>query len=526
VSLDLAIRGGTVIDGDGGPGYEADVGIEGGRIVEIGRLSEPHAPTVLDASACFVAPGFIDMHSHVEESLLAGESLEPKLRQGVTLEVMGQDGIGLAPAPHGTKELIARTYSTWSGTGSELDWGWSSVGELLDRLDGGETNGVLLVPHGNLRMAAARLEDRDVREGELDEMRRELAHALQQGAAGLSTGLTYLPCMFASTSELIALCEVVAASDGYFSPHHRGYGIGAIECYLECDEICRASGASVHLTHAVLEYDENAGRADEILRIVDRARADGYDMTLDTYPYTAGVSNLASFLPAWAQEGGHDPTMQRLTDDSALNAIRRDMLDGRIPTHTPIDWEVLVLSSVDHPRHREWVGSSLARVGELSGLDPFGCFVDLLIENHLTAQVLEFAADEQNVRALLPHARHMVGSDGTLQGSRPHPRAWGAFARFLGRYVRDLGLLPWEEAIRKITSLPADTVGIRDRGRVAVGNHADIAVFEPGSVIDTATYDHPASLAAGMRHVLVNGEPAIEAERSTARRAGRALRVG
>jgi N-acyl-D-amino-acid deacylase len=524
VTVDVAIRGGTVVDGTGTSAVEADVGLVGDRIAVVGDLAREPAGTTLDASGCFVAPGFIDMHSHVEESILLGESLEPKLRQGVTLEVLGQDGVGLAPIPDDARSAVEETFTAWSGA-TALDWRWESVSDLLHRMDGSENNVVYLVPHGNLRIAVAGLEDRPMTSSEMDHARALLGRALDDGAAGFSTGLTYLPCMFADTAELIALCEIAARRRRYFSPHHRGYGVTAMRSYEECAEICAASGVAVHLTHAVLEYPVNAGRARDLLAIVDREAAAGRSMTLDSYPYTAGVSSLASFLPAWTQEGGAHATLQRIREPALQIRIRNDVAAGRIPVGTPVDWDALVVSSVVDRRFEQHVGSSIREIAASAGRDPFSCFIELLDANDLSVQVLEFAADEENVRTILRHPAHMVCSDGALRDGRPHPRAWGAFARFLGRYVRELGSVGWEEAVRKMTSLPASTIGVRDRGRIAEGLYADIVVFEPDTVSDTATYDQPMSPAVGMRHVMVNGEPAIIDERYVPRKAGRALAI-
>src|SRR5581483_10290362 len=305
VVLDVLVRGGRVIDGAGNPWYRADVGIAGDRIAAVGRLGDDEAARTIDADGLFVCPGFVDMHTHSDLRLLAEPMHEAKVHQGATLEVLGQDGLSYAPVTDAVLEQLRSQLAGWNGDPPGFDWSWRSVGEYLDRLDRGiAVNAAYLVPHGTLRMVAMGLDDRPPTEPELREMESLLAEGLEQGAVGLSSGLTYAPGMFADDDELVALCDVVARYCGFYCPHHRNYGSHAIEAYGACLEIARRSGCALHLAHAHLGFEVNRGKAPELLAMIDGARADGVDVTLDTYPYLAGSTYLHAYLPGWVHAGG------------------------------------------------------------------------------------------------------------------------------------------------------------------------------------------------------------------------------
>ena len=524
--LDVLIRGGQVLDGAGNPWFEADVGVAGDRIAAVGRLADEPAARVIDADGLVVCPGFVDMHTHSDLQLLAEPGHEAKVHQGVTLEVLGQDGLSYAPSTDEVLEQLRAQLAGWNDDPAGFEWDWHTVGGYLDRLDGGiAVNAAYLVPHGTLRMIAMGLDDRAPTESELAHMTRLLAEGLEQGAVGLSAGLTYTPGMYADDDELVALCGVLRERGGFYCPHHRNYGLHALEAYRACIEIARRAGVPLHLAHAHLGYAVNRGRAPELLAMIDDARAEGIDVTLDTYPYLAGSTYLHAFLPSWAHAGGSTATIERLRDPALRERLRVEMEDdGSDGFHEiPIDWSVIVIGGVRRPESRRWVGRSVAEAAAEAGARPIDFLCELLAGDELGVSCIAHTGNEENVRTIMTHAAHMVGSDGILVGERPHPRSYGTFPRYLAVYVRELGVLTWEQAVRKMTSLAAQRLGFWDRGLLRPGMAADLVCFEPASVRDTATYENPRQLPEGIPYVICNGRFTVDDGARTAELPGRAL---
>jgi N-acyl-D-amino-acid deacylase len=520
---DLLIRGGTVIDGTGNPPFRADVAVAEGRIVALGhRLGD--ARHTIDAADLFVTPGFVDMHTHSDGPLLTHPEHEGKLAQGVTLEVLGHDGLAYAPAPDDLRTEIVSMLREWNGPGTE-GLGWPTMREYLAAMDAATpaVNVAVLAPHGNLRLAAMGMEDRRPTDSELARMCTDLAACLDAGAVGLSTGLQYVPAAYADDDELVALCEVTAARHGIFAPHHRGYGRDAMQAYADCIEIARRSGVALHLTHAHLSYDVNDGRAPEFLAMIDRARSEGIAITLDSYPYTTANGYGRMFLPPALLADGLQAAAARLADAEVREALRQAIeVEGF--EGVPVDWGKLEISNVGNPANRRWLGRTVAEAAVEAGSTALDFFCDLLASDELVVQFIEHIGSERNVQTIMRDRGHMGSSDGILAGDRPHPRGWGSIARYLGHYTRDLGLFRWEEIVRKLTSLPAQTLGRFDRGLLRPGMAADVVCFAPDLVEETATWDAPRSLARGFQHVLVNGVPAIADGMVTGRRCGRVLR--
>ncbi|NUP51529.1 MAG: amidohydrolase family protein, partial [Catenulispora sp.] len=355
----LVFRGATVVDGTGADRYRADVTVTDGVISDIAaldgaagsrppdsgsRAAESMADRVIDADGLVLAPGFIDMHAHSDLRTLVEREHPSRVTQGITCEVLGQDGLSYAPVDDTTLPALRRQIAGWNGDPEGFAWDWRTVGEYLDRLDRGmAVNACYLVPHGTVRMLAMGWDNREPSEAELDRMRDLVAQGMREGAAGMSSGLSYTPGMYAGTDELVALCEVVAAHGGYHSPHQRSYGAGALDGYAEMIEISRRSGCPLHLAHATMNFGVNTGRAAELLALVDAAIAEGCDISLDTYPYLPGSTTLAALLPSWSAEGGPDATLARLADPEARERIRRDVeergSDGN--SGMVIDWETI-----------------------------------------------------------------------------------------------------------------------------------------------------------------------------------------
>ncbi|MFI9160284.1 amidohydrolase family protein [Kitasatospora aureofaciens] len=519
-------KGATVVDGTGAERYRADVRIADGLIAEID--TGLHGPSTVDADGLVLAPGFIDMHAHSDLALLLEPEHPAKVTQGVTCEVLGQDGLSYAPVDDTTLPALRRQLAGWNGDPADFDWDWRDVAGYLDRIDRARpaVNACYLVPHGSLRMLATGWQNRAPTSAELDRMRQELAKGLLDGAVGMSSGLSYTPGMYADTAELVELCTVVAAYGGFHAPHQRSYGRGALEGYAEMVEIARRSGCALHLTHATMNFGINRGRAGELLELVDRALADGIDLTLDSYPYLPGSTTLAALLPSWATEGGPGATLARLADPADRERIRCAMEEqGSDGCHGVVaDWTTIQISGVRSERLAGAVGRTVAELAAEQGRGGTETFLDLLRLDELGTTVLQHVGHEENVRAVMRHPAHTVGSDGLLVGARPHPRAWGTFARYLGHYSRELGVLTLEEAVARMTGRPAARLGLDRRGRIAPGFHADLVLLDPGRVRDAATFEQPRLPAEGIEYVYVNGTAVVRQGRTTGARPGRALR--
>ncbi|MCM6778353.1 D-aminoacylase [Nocardia sp. CDC159] len=525
----LLFRNVDIVDGTGDPRYRGDVAVRDGRIAEIATPGTLAAPDrVVDGENLVLAPGFIDMHAHSDLHLLTEPEHLPKISQGVTTEVIGQDGLSYAPVDDATLAVLRRQIAGWNGNPVELDFTWRTVGEYLDRLDKGiAPNAAYLVPQGTLRLLVVGSERRPATAAEIDRMCELLAAGLAEGAVGMSSGLTYPPGMYADTAELAALCEVVAEAGGFYAPHTRSYGAGALEAYAEMIELSRRTGCALHLTHATMNFGVNRGRAPELLALIDAALADGCDISLDTYPYLPGATTLSALLPSWAMSGGPDAALARLADPGERARIALDVnVNGSDGCHgVTVEWDTIQISGVANRDLDRHVGRTVAEIAAADGLAPEEVFFELLRRDELATTILQHVGHEENVRAIMRHRRHMGGSDALLVGERPHPRAWGTFPRYLGHYVRELGVLGLEECVHHLTGRPARRLRLRGRGLVLPGYAADLVLFDPATVADTATFEHPKQQARGIVHVLVNGEFAIFDGRPTGRLAGRALRM-
>ncbi|UFR02623.1 D-aminoacylase [Streptomyces sp. Go40/10] len=530
---DLVVRDAEVVDGSGEPSYRADVVIDAGRIVSIVKeaaaagCQRPRAVREIDAEGLVLSPGFIDMHAHSDLALLRDPDHSAKVAQGVTLEVLGQDGLSYAPVDDRTLEEVRRAITGWNGYGDDVEADWRSVGEYLDRLDRGiAVNAAYLVPQGTVRALVVGWEDRPATPKELDRMRRLVAEGLEQGAVGLSSGLTYTPGMYAGNGELAELCRVVASYGGYYCPHHRSYGAGALEAYAEMVDLAREAGCPLHLAHATMNFGVNRGRAPELLALLDRALDAGADITLDTYPYTPGCTTLAALLPSWASEGGPEEVLARLADPGTAERIRYGLeVTGSDGCHgVPVEWETIEISGVTDPALAGLVGRTVREAARLRGEEPWATARRLLVDDRLGTTVLQHVGHEENVRAIMRHRAHTGGSDGILQGSKPHPRAYGTFPRYLGHYVRELGVLSLEECVAHLTSRPAARLRLPDRGLVREGYRADLVLFDPETVAPGATFAEPRTLPAGIPYVLVDGRFAVEDGRRTDVLAGRSVR--
>ncbi|WP_243062570.1 amidohydrolase family protein [Humibacter sp. RRB41] len=533
----VLFAGPTVVDGSGGEPYVADLLVADGRIAAIDRSCEAVAAVVadartIDANGLVLAPGFIDMHAHSDLAVLSDADHLAKLGQGVTTELIGQDGLGYAPVDDGAMHDIRTQIAGWNGE-PPLDYSWRSMADFLARLDRGvegagpPTNVAVLVPQGNLRMLAVGHDDRQATPAELDRMRGILADSLDAGAVGLSSGLTYAPGMYADQAELATLCEIVADRGGFYAPHTRSYGVGALDAYSEVIDIASATGCALHLSHATLNFATNRDALPRFLELIDEALEGGVDLTLDSYPYLPGATTLAALLPSWMSVGGPDALLARLRSGDRRDAIAEAFDAGSDGFHGErADWSVIQIAGVRSPELEGIVGSSVAELADAAGEHPVDVVIDLLLRDRLGTSILMHIGHEANVRGIMRHPVHTGGSDGILVGSRPHPRGWGTFARYLAHYVRDEGVLTLAECVRHLAATPARRLGLADRGLVREGFVADLVLFDPLTVLDVATFDNPRRPAEGFGAVMIDGRVVVDDGRRTDAVAGRVLRAG
>ncbi|MFI1780383.1 amidohydrolase family protein [Streptomyces rubiginosohelvolus] len=534
--MDLVLRDALVVDGTGEPSYRADVALDGGRIAEIHPEGSPGprpiAARTVDADGLALAPGFIDMHAHSDLALLRDPDHSAKAAQGVTLEVLGQDGMSYAPVDDRTLAEVRRSITGWNGDGSDIDFDWRTVGGYLDRLDrnfGGQgiaVNAAYLIPQGTVRMYAVGWDDRPATDAELSRMRELVDQGMREGAVGMSSGLTYTPGMYADDAELTELCRVVARHGGYYCPHHRSYGAGALEAYEEMVQLTHTAGCALHLAHATMNFGVNKGKAPDLLTLLDGALAAGSDISLDTYPYTPGCTTLVAMLPSWASEGGPESVLTRLADPVSAEKIRHHLeVLGSDGCHgVPIEWDTIEISGVSAPQLGEYVGRTVEESARLRGEEPWVTARRLLTEDRLGTTILQHVGHEENVQQIMRHPVHTGGSDGILQGDKPHPRAYGTFPQYLGRYARELGILSLEECVAHLTSRPAARLRLADRGLVREGYRADLVLFDPETVAAGSTFEQPRTLPVGIPHVLIDGRFVIEDGKRTSVLAGKAVR--
>ena len=511
MSVDLLIRGATVHPGDGPP-FVADVSVVAGRITAVERLvlnqhkvSPPTEGEVVDGTGLLLCPGFVDLHAHSALSPFADPLQVPKLAQGFTTEVVCPDGLAPAPVARGRWRDRRDYLRPLEGPGPE-EWGWESVDEYLDALDATRpaTSLVPSAAHGAIRDVVVGPADAAPTGRELREMRAHVRAAVAAGSRMLSFGLVYLPGANAGTDELVAMAEEAAAAGIPIVPHVRNEGHGLLEAIGEMLVVARRSGAALHVSHLKALADERM--IPPLLELLDEASGE-IEVSFDQYPYGAGSTLLASVLPRWAQEGGAEATLERLAHASERERIATDVATG-LP-----GWENLLgtlgadritIAAAATPNESA-VGRTLEELAAERGSEPTEAALDLLHGSRLDVTMVLHYAGEDAVRAIAAHRLQLVGSDGIF-GPRPHPRLWGTAARFLGRYALRDGLLPVDEAIARLTSRPADRLGLRDRGRIAAGLRADLVLLDPVRFVDTATYDDPARAPEGVVGVWVAGE--------------------
>jgi len=538
MGFDLVLANGKVIDGTGSPGFDANIGIKDGKISKLGTIDD--ADETIDAEGMVVAPGFIDMHSHSDIFLLVNPRAESKIRQGVTTEVIGNCGGSVAPATGLAREVIVRMARLYG-----VEVGWSGFGEYLDKLDADiAVNVAALVGHGTVRQCVMDLEERAPTFGELDEMKRLVRDAMRDGAFGMSSGLVYPPGRYADTEELAELCVVVAEYGGVYASHIRGERETMIRAVKEAIKIGEEAGVSLQISHHPAKIGA-WGTSAETLGMMEETTGRSVDVMCDLHPYIAGATGLTAILPPWAQAGGAQRIVERMGDPGLRARMKEDMIADKVPGpgHSGLAkrgmWDKIVIPS--YPE--DWpVGRTIAEIAGERGVDPFDAYFDLVEGSQGLGGIIGFYYNEPDIRNVLLSPRSVVGSDGSalapygvLGRGKNHPRSYGTFPMIFRKYVRgesrpDLGydegeaILSVEEAVRKMTSLPAEKLGITDRGLIKTGCWADIVVFDPETISDTATYLDPYRYPTGIEHVIVNGVLVIRDGEHTGNIPGKALR--
>lgn len=528
---DLVFEGGRVVDGTGAPWFVADVAVRDGRIEAVGRLSKRPARRRIDARGLVVAPGFIDLLGQSEYNVLVDKRAASKITQGITTEVTGE-GVSIAPLNPG---LIEEDRDTYEKYGVVPDW--RTLDGYFRALEkrGTAINLATFIGSGGLRSYVIGKEKRAATSSELASMKALLEQAMREGALGVSSSLQYIPNIYSSTEELVALAKVAASHGGAYFTHQRSESNRIDSSMDEVIRIAREAAVRTQVWHLKTAYRPNWGKMPEVLAKIEAARAEGLDVSANQYPYNRASNNLDACLPPWVREGGREKLLERLADPAARERVKSDM------TRETAEWENqylgaggpegVMVASVLSEELRRYQGRTIARIAQEEKKDPRDALIDLVLADRANVSCIISIMDEKDVRTALAHPlvafctdSPAKATDGPLSGEYSHPRGWGSAARILGHYVRDEKVLRLEEAIRKMTSFPAASAGLDDRGLIKPGLAADLAVFDPKTVRDVATFEDPNRYSEGFRYVAVNGVLVVDGGKLTGKTPGKALR--
>jgi N-acyl-D-amino-acid deacylase len=524
--FDLIIRGGFILDGSGGEAFEADIGISGDYIKEIGHILSVRGKSVIEARDLVVCPGFIDAHEHTDVGLLVNPKAESSIRQGITTLVSGNCGSSPFPIAEEiyeeTKENLRELY--------QLDLTWRDINGFFSRLEekGMALNYSTLVGHGAIRGAAMGFSDRAPSQEELEKMKKMVAENMENGAIGLSTGLEYAPGSYARADEIIELCKVVAQNHGVYATHMRDEGDQLIESLDEAIEASLKTGVSLEISHLKIAYPRNWHKIDAALAKIEEAKKNGISIFCDRYPYIAGSTGLSFYFPLWAREGTTDEFLARLKDPTLESRLRAHFAEQEKKLGS---WDKVVISSVVTEKNKIFEGKSILEGAKETGKNNYDFAKNLLIEERNRVGMVTFMMKEENLKRILAHPLVGVGTDGSavapyglLHRGKPHPRHYGTFPRVLGKYIREEKIVPMPEMLKKMTSLPAQKFGFGKRGALKNGYFADIVIFDQDKVIDKATWTDPHQYPEGIEYVLVNGKVVIQKGEHTGDLPGKVLR--
>lgn len=527
--MKILIKDGFIVDGSGNEGCKGDVLISNERIEKISKeINEENIDKIINAEGLVVTPGFIDTHSHSDLKILENPYNQIKIRQGITTEVLGQDGISMAPLPKQYISPWRKNLAGLDGESDNIDWEYETTGNYLKAM---ENNGVglnesYLVPHGNVRMEVLGLDNIQPDEEQIKKMCEVTRREMEAGAYGLSTGLIYMPCAYSQTKELIEMCKVVAEFDGVFVVHQRSEADTIISSMREIIEIGEKSGVRVHFSHFKVCGKDNWKYIDGVIELLDEAKNKGIRVTFDQYPYAAGSTMLGVILPPWAHDGGTDNLLKRLSSKEMREKMVYDMEHGIEGWDNFVDFaglDGIYVTSVKNKKNEDAIGKNLVELGELRGKDAYNATFDLLLEEENAVGMVDYYGLEEHIVKFMKLDEQNVCTDGLLSG-KPHPRAYGAFPRILGRFVRELGVLKLEEAIMKMTSKAASAIRVKDRGILKEGYFADIVIFNKDIIKDLGTFENPTQYPEGIEYVIINGKTVIENGEYKEVKAGMVLR--
>lgn len=527
--FDVLLKNARVVDGSGNPWFWGEVGVKDGRIAAISRTLPQESEQTIDVGGHVVCPGFIDMHSHSDLMLFVEPEAQQKVRQGVTTEVLCQDGLSVAPVDDETSAYFRRRVSGLLGE-PDVEWRWRSFGEYLDALAAARpaTNVAALAPFGNIRAQVVGLEDRAPTSAELEAMRDLARRCMDEGAVGMSAGLIYPPNIYASEDELVQVLKAVNERDGFFVVHMRNESHAVMAALDEAVRITRTAMLPLHISHFKGSGYRQYGIVERMLEVVDGWRAKRHDITFDQYPYFAGATMLDAIIPPWAHVGGVEQLLARLRDPETRRRIVATIEESEPSYHNTIynvGLEGVVVSFAKSEKNKRFEGKNLREIGEETGKPPVEAALDLILEEKTAVSMINFWGREEDVITVLKHPAQTVCTDGVI-GGKPHPRLYGTYPRILGYFVREKGVLRLEEAVRKMTGAPAQRLGLRDRGLLREGFWADLVVFDPNTVADRATYENPHQYPVGIEHVLINGVAVVRDGAPTGNRPGAVLRRG
>src|SRR3989339_838626 len=479
--MKILIKNGYIVDGSGSKGFNGMILINEEVIEKIAISIDCDPDIIIDAKKCVVTPGFIDTHSHSDLQILVNPYNEAKIRQGITTEILGQDGISMAPLPSEYIMDWRKNLAGLDGDSNNINWNYETTEGYLNLLKktGVSQNQSYLVPHGNIRMEAMGLDNRLPRDIELQKMKDILRRELKTGAIGLSTGLIYIPCAYADTNELIELCKIVKESNGVFVVHQRSEADSIVSSTKEIIEIGKKSGVKIHFSHFKVCGKKNWDKIGEVLSLIENAKNEGIEISFDQYPYVAGSTMLGVVLPPWVHDGGTNKLIERLRDSKIREKIKNDIEIGIPGWDNFIDFagfEGIFITSVTTSQNEDLIGKNIVEISRIKSKDPLDAIFDLLIEEENAVGMVDFYGKEEHIVRFLNHPFQNVCTDGLL-GGKPHPRAYGSFPRVISKYVREEKELSLENAINKMTYKPAKVFGFLDRGYLKEGNFADIVIF-------------------------------------------------
>ncbi len=539
MSSHIILRNGNIIDGTGNPWFQADVEIREEKITKLSTNLKRTADKEIDAKGLVISPGFINIHSHSDMSLPFDPKLQSVIRQGITTEVVGNCGSSLAPISDERLEIFQRDLDIFTPPGETIDLTWQTFAEYLDTIEKGKcaANIVPLVGFGTVRIAGGpSYEDREPTADELQQMKLLVEEAMAAGAFGMSTGLIYTPQTYASTNEVIELAKIVGKYNGLYFSHIRGEGKTVIKAVQELIDIVEKSGCKGgQIAHHKINSPSIWGTSTETLRLMEEANKRGLNITCDQYPYNRGMTSLITLLPSWIHVGGLDNLLDQLQKPEIQERIKVEITEGHGEEEDwlgELGWNRIYISSVKTDQWKDIEGKNLAEITKIKNKeDGFSVLFDLILEEKGEVTMLIESMGEEDIQQIMKNRNTMIGTDGwavsptgILGYGVPHPRFYGTNPRVLGHYVREKGLMPIEEAIRKMTSFPAQKLGLFDRGLIREGMCADIVIFNPETVLDKGTFTDPHQFPEGIMHVIVNGTIVVENNRQTSELPGKVLR--